>query len=82
MEKKLQITLTAARVNAGLTLDEVAKKIHKSKNTIIAWEKGQKAIDVYNFNELCILYKVPKECIILPCYSTQSGEKEGKNEEK
>lgn len=82
MEKKLQITLTAARVNAGLTLDEVAKKIHKSKNTIIAWEKGKTAIDIYNFNELCILYKVPKECIILPCYSTQSGEKEGKNEEK
>ncbi len=82
MEKKLQITLTAARVNAGLTLDEVAKKIHKSKNTIIAWEKGKTAIDVYNFNELCILYKVPKKCIILPCYSTQSGEKEGKNEEK
>ena len=82
MEKKLQITLTAARVNAGLTLDEVAKKIHKSKNTIIAWEKGKTAIDVYNFNELCILYKVPKECIILPCYSTQSGEKEGKKEEK
>ena len=82
MEKKLQITLTAARVNAGLTLDEVAKKIHKSKNTVIAWEKGKTAIDVYNFNELCILYKVPKECIILPCYSTQSGEKEGKNEEK
>ncbi len=70
MEKKLQITLTAARVNAGLTLDEVAEKIHKSKNTIIAWEKGKTAIDVYNFNELCILYKVPKECIILPCHST------------
>lgn len=73
MEKKLQITLTAARVNAGLTLDEVAEKLHKSKNTIIAWEKGKTTIDVYNFDELCILYNVPKECIILPYNSTKSG---------
>lgn len=29
MEKKLQITLTAARVNAGYSLDEVANKIKK-----------------------------------------------------
>ncbi len=75
MEKKLQITLTAARVNAGFTLDEVAEKMHKSKNTIIAWEKGKTTIDVYNFDELCTLYNVPKECIILPYCSTQSGKK-------
>lgn len=28
MGEKLQISLTAARVNAGFSLDEVAKKMH------------------------------------------------------
>ena len=41
MEKRLQITLTAARVNAGFSLDEVAEKMQKSKSTIINWEKGR-----------------------------------------
>lgn len=68
-----KISLTAARINAGLTLDEVAEKLHKSKPTIIAYEKGKTAIDVYTFNELCKLYNVPEEYIILPKYSTQSG---------
>ena len=69
----LQITLTAARVNAGMTLDEVALKLHKSKATIIAWEKGKTPMDIYNFKELCTLYNIPMECIILPKNSTQSG---------
>lgn len=68
-----KITLTAARVNAGFTLDEVAERINKSKGTIIAWEKGKTSIDVHNFKELCDLYNVPMEFIILPSNSTQSG---------
>lgn len=69
-EKMFQISLTAARVNAKLTIDEVAKKMHKSKHTIIAWEKGKTAMDVCNFEKLCILYNIPKEHIILPFRST------------
>lgn len=68
-----KITLTAARVNAGFTLDDVAQKIHKTKGTIIAWEKGKTSIDVHNFKELCDLYNVPMEFIILPSNFTQSG---------
>ena len=68
-----KITLTAARVNAGYTLDEVAEKMRKSKSTIIAWEKGKTPIDVYNFKKLCELYKAPTEFINLPLNSTQSG---------
>lgn len=62
----LRISLTAARVNAGFTLDEVAQKIHKTKATLIAWEKGKTSIDVSNLKELCTLYNVPMECINLP----------------
>lgn len=67
-----RITLTAARINAGYTLDEVADKLHKSKSTIISWEKGKTSIDVHNFKELCNLYNVPMEFINLPLNSTQS----------
>lgn len=68
-----KITLTAARVNAGFTLDEVAEKMRKSKGTIISWEKGKTPIDVQSFAELCDLYNAPMEHIILPSNSTQSG---------
>ena len=44
----LQITLKAARVNAGLTQVEAAKKLGKSPNTIILWENGTIAPDRAN----------------------------------
>lgn len=62
----LKITLTAARVNAGLTLDEVAEKMHKAKSTIIAWEKGKTGIKIQDYNELCNLYNISTDYIILP----------------
>ena len=36
----IQISLAAARVNAGLTQEEVAEKLQVSKKTIVNWEKG------------------------------------------
>ena len=62
----LKITLTAARVNAGFTLDEVAEHLHKTKSTIIAWEKGKTNIKVQDFDSLCNLYRISKDYIILP----------------
>lgn len=62
----LKITLTAARVNAGYTIDEVAKKMQKNKVTIINWEKGRTSMKVPEFEELCNLYKISKDYIILP----------------
>ena len=37
----MKISLKAARVNAGLTQDEVAKITKKSKSTIVSYEKGR-----------------------------------------
>ena len=37
---KFQISLAAARVNAGLTQEEVAKAMKVGKQTIVSWEKG------------------------------------------
>lgn len=80
MEKKLQITLTAARVNAGYSLDEVAKEMKKTKGTIINWEKGRTSIKIAEFEELCNLYKISKDYIILPTTLQKVDWKEEKYE--
>ena len=35
----LKISLAAARVNANMTQDDVARAMGVSKNTVVAWEK-------------------------------------------
>jgi DNA-binding XRE family transcriptional regulator len=61
----MQISLRAARVNANMTQDEVAKNLHKSKQTIVNWENRRTKIDGANFSALCELYKVGKDYIFL-----------------
>ena len=41
-----KIKLNAARVNAGLTQTEVARKLNRNKQTIVNWEKGFTQIKV------------------------------------
>ena len=39
--ENLKISLAAARVNAGLTLEQACALLKVSKNTLIKWEKGK-----------------------------------------
>ena len=64
--KELKISLRAARVNAGLTQEEVAKRIGKNKQTVINWENGRTPIDLGNFALLCNMYGFSERNIILP----------------
>ena len=64
--KRLKISLKAARVNANLSQEEVARKMKKSKVTINNWENGKTEIDYGNLNELCRLYFVTMDDILLP----------------
>lgn len=66
----MQISLKAARVNAGFTQLEIAKKLRKNKQTIVNWENGKTAIDAGNFATLCLLYGVGEDDIFLPTQST------------
>ena len=52
----MQITLKAARVNAGLTQEYVAKKLKKSKNTIVNYESGKSVPDIETGKALAALY--------------------------
>lgn len=70
--KKLQISLAAARVNAGMTQEDVAKVMKISKTTIVNWEKGRVVPGIPEMEMMSRLYNIPQDYIFLPCYSTKS----------
>ena len=76
----MKIKLNAARVNAGLTQEDVAKRLGKSKNTIVSWEKGKSSPDIETGKALAKLYGVSvNDLIFLPndcALSTTGDEKE------
>lgn len=57
----MQITLKAARVNAGLSQAETAKKIGVNTQTIARWESGKNDIPVSKFRALCKIYGCKEE---------------------
>lgn len=61
-----QITLRAARVNAGLTLKEVAKKLGVTERTVGNWEKGSTNIPAKELIALCTIYAISIDAIVLP----------------
>lgn len=54
----MQVTLKAARINAGLTQKEAAKELNVSKDTISNWERGQSFPDVMDIKRIEKLYRV------------------------
>ena len=60
---ELKISLKAARVNANLTLDEAAEKLHTTRQTLINYEKGASSPTVDKLIEICHLYGVRLESI-------------------
>lgn len=59
----LQISLAAARVNAELTQEDVAKLIDVDRSTIRRWEKGEKIPDYDESKKLSEIYKIPLDNI-------------------
>lgn len=68
----MQITLKAARVNAGINQEAAAKALGISKSTIIKWESGKCAPRADKFQELCNVYGVGIDNIFLHSKSTLS----------
>lgn len=65
MSNRLQITLAAARVNAGLTQSDVAKEMQISNQTIVSWEKGRITPKPAQFQMLARIYKIGVDDIFL-----------------
>lgn len=66
---EIQISLAAARVNAGMTQEEVAKQLHISKQTICNWEKGKAEPSITQARKLSKMYGLGLDYIFLPIKS-------------
>ena len=58
MQNNVQMTLEAARVNAGLTQKEAAEKLGISNKTLSSWENYQSFPGVDMIPKICDLYGV------------------------
>ena len=58
-----KISLTAARVNAGMLQEVAAAKLHINVATLRSWERGDTAPNYDRFMALCKLYKYPADFI-------------------
>lgn len=63
---EIKISLAAARVNACLTQDAVAKQLKVSKRTIVNWEKGKSMPALASLQALSLIYNIPVDNIFLP----------------
>ena len=62
--ENLKISLSAARVNAGLTLEQACERLKVSKNTMIKWEKGKSCPTWDKVQLIEKVYKFPANHII------------------
>ncbi|MFR5945566.1 MAG: helix-turn-helix domain-containing protein [Megamonas funiformis] len=58
-----QITLKAARVNAGFRIIDAAKLIGIGKDTLIKWEKNSELVNPIMQQKISSIYKIPREYI-------------------
>lgn len=63
---EFKISLAAARVNAGLTQNDVAKVLRVGKQTVVSWEKGKSEPKMSQSRQLSELYNMPLDYIFLP----------------
>lgn len=70
MAEAIQISLAAARVNAKMTQEDVAKVMRIGKRTIINWEKGAVMPSFADIKMLSDIYGIPVDNIFLPQKST------------
>lgn len=63
--KNLKITLAAARVNAGLTQNQVAEKMQVSRHTIMKWENNNLIPKPAELLMLSKIYDIPIDNIFL-----------------
>lgn len=60
----MRITLRAARINKGLTQEDVAKALNVTKKTVGSWEKGTTKPKLDKIEPLCSLFGCSYDDII------------------
>lgn len=62
----MAITMKAARLNAGYTQEQAAKKLGVNKCTLVNWESGKTAPTIWQWEDLCDLYEMGFGDILVP----------------
>lgn len=62
----MKLRLSALRVNAGLTQEDVAEKMHINKATLGKWENYKTFPNAAQLNELCGLYNCTMDDVFMP----------------
>lgn len=65
-----KITLAAARVNAGLTQEQLANKMDVSRQTVLEWENGKREMKTAYLYMFCGITGFSEDDILLPIKST------------
>jgi DNA-binding XRE family transcriptional regulator len=73
---RIRISLAAARVNAGLSQKESAKRMHTSVKTIQNHESGKTIPGWKTAERYASLYGIPLDYIFFGCNSAKSEETE------
>lgn len=60
----MKVTLKAARINKGLTQEEVANALNVTKKTVGSWENGKTMPQIDKIERLCSLYSCNYDDII------------------
>lgn len=66
MANKLKIRLSAVRVNAGLSQEELASKMRVSRATIVNWESNKVKMSEADLTLYSTICGFPKDHIFLP----------------
>lgn len=69
-----KISMAAARVNAGLTQEEMARKLQVSRPTYASWESGKAEMKIAFFIAFCQITGFSTDDIYLPCELANSKE--------
>lgn len=60
----MAMTLKAARVNVGLSQEQAAKALGKSRTTLANWESGRTSPSMEMGKKIAELYKTSVDCLI------------------
>ena len=69
----IKLTLEAARVNAGLTQQELADKMGVSRSTVVSAENGYTEVRPVYLYAFCHVVGISEDDILLPIKSTENG---------
>ncbi len=68
---EFQITLHAARINAGLSQKQVAKHMNVSRHIVVEWETGKREVAISEAKRLSKYYGISLDNISWPCSSKE-----------